>query len=296
MNTEKQKALGKAMLCELMLYCLYSLISVLVKKYIGEILYAFVSCILTALSFVLPTLLYVKTADIELSALIYPNERRTDTQGYIRLNTPLFFIIGLSITVSAVNVVSLGTECVFDLLGAKGSESAILSNTELIASFFRNVLISAAVEELLLRGVVLDSTRNLSNSKRILISSLLFALIHCNARSFFYAFAAGIVITGFTLMRNSVVFGFALHFSQNLITFIFALLSQTLNKSLYSAISEMCFILFLSVALIGITVFVVLRRKTNFESSSEPEKEKFFVSAEMKFFILCTALITAVTF
>lgn len=299
MNIKKQKALGKAMLCELALYCLYSLIYVLAKKYTGALIYTFTVCILTALLFVIPTLVYIKITGTAPTALIYPNEQRADKKTPPRLNSALGFVIGLSITVSAVNIVSLGTDSLFKLLGTGASASEILSNSELITMLLRNVLISAAAEELLLRGVVLDATRSLPNSKRILISALLFALIHCNARSFFYAFAAGATIAYFTIMYNSVIFGFALHFSQNLITFAFTFLSQTLKSNTYSLISKICFTVFLFTALLGTVALAILRHSFNVDISTADKadkKENFYISTEMTAFVVFASFITLLNF
>ncbi len=286
------------MLCELILYCIYSLIMMLTSKHLDSVWATALSSLLACAVFFLPVLIYTKTASVSFSELLYPNGRHANDRTHSASNTLITFVFALAMTVSAVNVLSLATDAVFELLGAPLAKQSALKGAELITLFIRNVLVAAVFEELLLRGAVLNATRGMSDIKRVLISALFFALIHCNLRSFFYAFGAGAVIAYFTLKANSVIFGITLHFSQNCVTFLFVLLAQMLKKNTYALISAICFITLLTVAIAGaiFTVHHEQKRRLSAPAIRENDNSGLPACAELIAFTLAAALITAVTF
>lgn len=286
------------MLCELILYCIYSMVMIFASKHLDSVLTSLLSSVLAVAVFFIPVIIYTRIAEVKLSALIYPNEKSSDDRTRNPSKLIFVFIFALAMTLTAVNVVSLATDAVFSFFSAPPEKSAVLTHAEWITLFIRNVLVAAIFEELLLRGVVLNATRNIRNLKRILISALFFALIHCNLRSFFYAFAAGAVIAYFTLKTNSVIFGIALHFSQNCVTFVFTLLTQLLKKDTYDLVSAICFFVLLAVAIIGLIFTVLYEHKHRFiaPETRKNDNSRSRVCIELIAFTVAAALITAITF
>ena len=77
-------------------------------------------------------------------------------------------------------------------------------------------IIPAFTEELLFRGVILDGlTRNYSKRKAILISALLFGLIHLNPWQFVTAFLIGLVSAWICIETNSILLSIFIHFFNN---------------------------------------------------------------------------------
>ena len=83
---------------------------------------------------------------------------------------------------------------------------SILVNEYIIISIILVGIIPAFAEEMLFRGVILYGFKeNYSHKKAIIISSLLFGLIHLNPWQFVTAFIIGIVAAWICLQTNSIL-------------------------------------------------------------------------------------------
>ena len=294
MNITKRKPLGITMLCELILYCIYSIIMTNVAKHVSPLALAILSCTLATVWLIIPVFIYLRLTKAKFTELLILTNDRTRKPS----KSIITFIFALSITVSAVNVISLASEWAFSVFGMQSSAISSSNVSELVFLFIRNVLIAAVFEEILMRGVVLNATKGAADGKRVFISALLFALIHCNLHSFFYAFAAGAVIAYFTLKMNSVIFGIALHLCQNGITFAFTVLSQKIQKSAFDTFSAICFFVFLAIACIGILFTALNEHKMRSVAPKNTNliKIREFFSAELIAFTVAASLITVLTF
>lgn len=68
-------------------------------------------------------------------------------------------------------------------------------NVSIIGGFIGVVIVAPIVEEILMRGIILEGfTRKYSNLKAIIISSLLFGIIHLNIYQFVAAFIIGLFL------------------------------------------------------------------------------------------------------
>lgn len=77
-------------------------------------------------------------------------------------------------------------------------------------------LIPALGEELLFRGVIMNSLRSKTNvHNAIAISALVFALIHFNMTNFFYYFILGVILGYLYYWGRSIVFPILLHLLNN---------------------------------------------------------------------------------
>lgn len=75
-----------------------------------------------------------------------------------------------------------------------GGSSELPKGYQLVLIFLVNALVPAFCEEFLFRGAILTNCLPFGRSNAILISSLLFSLMHQNAEQILYAFAAGILL------------------------------------------------------------------------------------------------------
>ncbi len=85
----------------------------------------------------------------------------------------------------------------------------------LILSFISTAIIPAFVEELLFRGLILSQLRPYSQGSAVVISALLFGLMHQSPFQFLYATAMGIVLGIMYIKTNSIWLCVMLHFFNN---------------------------------------------------------------------------------
>jgi len=128
--------------------------------------------------------------------------------------TGTIIIIGLSVVVSELdnllNFVLPMPEWIRDFL------SSLMKDQSLIISLFYIGLAAAFSEELFFRGLILDGFAiNYSKKKAIIISSLLFGLIHLNPWQFVGAFIIGLVLAYICIETKSILLCIYMHFLNN---------------------------------------------------------------------------------
>lgn len=95
---------------------------------------------------------------------------------------------------------------------SSGGSASILS---LILSLIMTAVLPAFCEEFLHRGVLLSSYKKLGFKNAILISSLLFGLLHMNIEQFLFATMVGLILGSVTLFSRSIVPAMIIHFMNN---------------------------------------------------------------------------------
>ena len=251
------KILGQALLTQLLLFMTSSLIiSYSAYFELNQTVLTVISSVLAVLTFGLPILFYCKCTRIKVFSLRHTADPRRPLSSQKLI---LLFFAAVSLTVTAVNLFGMLSEALFSMLGFTATESEMKSIPLFAAVFFRNVIIAAFFEELLFRGVVLHSASGKTAVFKIIISGLLFSLMHCDFTQFLYAFAAGITIAFFALLTGSLVFAVAVHFSQNLITFIFTVIFSNSNSKFYNSAVTYSFLFFATVSVIFIFLICFFR-------------------------------------
>ena len=230
-----------------------------------------VSLVFTVVRYLIPIFVYWKlTGFIPFVSPI--NLSSVEENGESVKITPFLFILALTLSVTALNSVGMLTDLIFSSPDRAAGASVLQSG--IAFSFIKTVCVAAITEELLFRGVILNAFSERSGGTRIIISALAFALMHGNIRQFFYAFAAGLVIAYFSVITGSLVFSVLLHFSANLVTFIFAVLKEFISVKIYTRVS---LIAFLSFAVIGIICCVsfFIREKGKIKMSAFASEERY---------------------
>lgn len=144
---------------------------------------------------------------------------------------PILF--GISITVYGVAIyLSLLWSMVLDAFGELIPSPLPPINTAW--DYLKNILIVAGAaglcEEVLFRGVMLRGYERLSIKKAIVVTSLLFGLMHVNIQNFIGPVILGFVI-GYAVYRtNSILAGMVIHFLNNAISLTFAYIGTLLNN------------------------------------------------------------------
>ncbi|MBE6601240.1 MAG: CPBP family intramembrane metalloprotease [Ruminococcaceae bacterium] len=127
---------------------------------------------------------------------------------------------------------------------------------KLILHFFVVCLVPGFCEELLFRGAVLTNLLPFGRSNAILISSLLFALMHQNPTQIFYAFVAGIFLGILYEASSSIWPCVLLHILNNLTAMTEDLINQSSEIPLQGKLTVM--ILNLSILLLGVIGMILL--------------------------------------
>ena len=79
-------------------------------------------------------------------------------------------------------------------------------------------ILPAFCEEFLHRGLLLNGTKEIGIKKAILISSLMFGLLHFNINQFFYAFVVGLLLALVAIVSKSIYPAMIIHFTNNFIS------------------------------------------------------------------------------
>ena len=128
----------------------------------------------------------------------------------------IFLCLGVNILggISAVTIAEI-LELVFGIVSTP-PEFPTPSGGAAIALYMINiVLLPAVLEELIFRGVIMQSLRRYGDGFALMASSILFGLLHGNLTQFIPTFFMGIVMGFFVLRTGSIICGIVLHFVNN---------------------------------------------------------------------------------
>lgn len=149
---------------------------------------------------------------------------------------------------------------------------------QLVLMFISTAIVPAFVEEFLFRGVVLSQIRPYSETGAVLISALLFGLMHQTPFQILYTTALGIVLGVVCIKTGSIWCGVILHFFNNFLSVFQSFLLERYNEETGNIIySVMMLSVILLSFLLGATLFIAGKKST-------PEKVKrtagYFKSVE----------------
>ncbi len=140
--------------------------------------------------------------------------------------------------------------------------SEIRGNYAIALMFISSAIIPALVEELLFRGTILSSIRPYSESGAVLISALLFGLMHQTPYQLFYTTALGVILGILRVKTGSIWAGVLVHFFNNLLSVIQSYLLERFDERtgevLYIAITLMVAV---GGILLGSVLYYVSRKK-----------------------------------
>ncbi|NLM51438.1 MAG: CPBP family intramembrane metalloprotease [Firmicutes bacterium] len=127
-----------------------------------------------------------------------------------------------------------------NLLGAGNALEALAVNSNLWATLLFAVILVPITEEFVFRKLVMDRLRKYGDKIAILLSALLFALIHANLAQFFYAFGLGILF-GYVYTRTGKLrYSIGLHMFVNFLgMFVGTLILRLMENVDLEAVSNM---------------------------------------------------------
>lgn len=88
-------------------------------------------------------------------------------------------------------------------------------NSTFIGSLIFTAVTPAILEEMFMRGIVLDGYRNKSYFTAALMNGILFGMLHLNFFQFFHTFIAGFIASYLVIATDSIFGGMIIHFINN---------------------------------------------------------------------------------
>ena len=222
------------------------------------------------IAFLIPISIYLFLNKSNIERILKPN----------MLNLKSIFII-VCIWVSVLPIILLMAELYIYFFGDTLANIVSQNSHEsLTINFFLIAITPAILEELLMRGIILDGYRNKSRLVAAIMNGFMFGMLHLNSFQFFHTFIAGIIASYLVYATNSIFAGMLIHTINNGLPLIIDYLYPVVPEE--TSIAEPNFIGLVIFALIGLVFLIKLFRllfKVNNISTKENRvfsKEKIF--------------------
>jgi len=227
------RILGAALILQLILSWARGAVLSLISQLLGNFrffayLFQSLRLALTLIVFFLPLFFYLRMTKQRLVDISAPRGKienyRVERVG-VRFNAVLF-LFAAAIVLNIANLAGGATEMLYRVFGAEYPSTRLPEDYIYLAlAFISSVIFAPICEELLFRGVVLKALSPYGARWAILVSGVLFALMHGSVYQLFYAFCAGCAIAFFSYAANSLSVAIGLHLANNLVSFITALVN-----------------------------------------------------------------------
>lgn len=204
--------------------------------------------------------------------------------------SPSLCVLGTGLSLGVMVIGSFSSTLLTALIGTVGLTpqmpdlSMPSSVSAILLYVFQMVIFSPIAEELVFRGIILNTMRRFGDSFALLISAVLFSLFHGNLLQIPNAFLQGLLIGYFVLCTGSLWVGVIIHMVSNGTVLLFDLLTKNLPPELNYLSGLFLFAVFLLIS-IGSLLVLVKRHPNMFmfirssTYASEKSKYKTFFSA-----------------
>lgn len=178
--------------------------------------FGIVECVVYFVSFTLPIYVFRYLRERGEREDTVPSFAPTERFSKLECAAAICFSLGAILLASYLNYFLL--ESFFDY--ARFSQEEFYSVEldkpyQFIIYLFSSAVVPALCEELLFRGVICRSLMNYGSRTAILVSAVLFALMHTNLGQLLYAFAAGLLLGWIYVRSGSLKLAVLLHFINN---------------------------------------------------------------------------------
>lgn len=131
---------------------------------------------------------------------------------------------------------------------------------KILLSFISIAIVPAVAEEFLFRGCVLSNLLPYGKTNALIVSALLFSLMHGNFAQFFYTFVAGLVLGAVYIETGSIWTSTFIHLFNNFYSIIRQILYERLGESEYANILLFSIDVILTVAGLAIGAWLLYKR------------------------------------
>lgn len=194
------------------------------------------------------------------------NTKLSDAVTFKRIQTPkrcaTAFLIGLG-TIPICNLIAELAASNLTLIGIENKDYGATNGTPEITVFYVLVqilctaIVPAISEEFLFRGAILGALKPYGQGFAIIMSSILFGMVHGNLGQIPFATGGGIFFAFLTIYTGSMLPSMILHGLNNLLSLIIEILFQVSNENTAYAVLITYYLIFSIVAVIA---FVKLSR------------------------------------
>lgn len=191
------------------------------------------------IAFLIPISIYLFINRKEAERILRPN----------RLNFPSLIIIFL-IWMASLPIMLLFIELYVKFFGSTLADMVTEDFHDLfIWNFFFTAITPAFIEEILMRGIILDGYRNKPKFIAALLNGFMFGMLHLNSFQFFHTFIAGLIASYIVFATNSIFAGITIHLINNGLPLIINYLYPPDPNIAYAG--EPDFLLLASFAIVG---------------------------------------------
>lgn len=143
---------------------------------------------------------------------------------YAALTLPVFFVSFLLLNYFNVIIKTLFNK--IGIYGVDRAQAAPRDGVPLVLFVLMFVIFPAVLEEVLFRGILLSRLRKLGDGFAVVLSSVIFALMHHDLVSMPGVFLFGLLFGYATILSNSLIPAIAMHFLNNSIAVLFLWLER----------------------------------------------------------------------
>ena len=232
---------------------LYSLCDPLTANVLNELGY----CIMYLSSFMAPAFILRALLGNDYKPMMLEKKVPIDAAAYIvaAITVAYSFAYLNSYLVSIFNYSEFSSEYLWD--------SATMDNCDTVLAFIGTAIVPAICEEFLFRGAILSALKPYGKMPAIVISSVLFGLMHQNSEQFLYTTVAGLLMGWVAYETGAIWCSMLIHFFNNFISVIETVLYERIDVA-YVSVAMMIFegILFLSgIAAIAYLIIKHVKKK-----------------------------------
>lgn len=177
----------------------------------------------------------------------------------------------------------------YDIVFSSYSVEAPGNIGEFLLTVLQAAIIPAIVEEVAMRGIVMAPLRKYGDRFAIVMSAIIFALMHSNMVQIPFAFVAGIILGYFAISTNSLWTAIAIHAANNLLSVISLCIED--NPSLYLIYTAGIVVMFVS-AVYLVRKFVA-EPHYSLGLTFAPKSEKRFLIASAGVFLFMSFVYSA---
>ena len=173
----------------------YTIYSCITKKTITNYMNCF-GIIITIIFCIITSLIFYKKNNIIIKQLSSKN---------------YYYLISLGISIS----------CLFNMILFKFVTPKPVSNSNSLLLFISSAIIGPIYEEILFRHILLNKLKKFNSpTKSIIISTLIFSLLHLNPIKIIYAFILGLFLNIIYHKTNNLISSILIHISANSISLL----------------------------------------------------------------------------
>ncbi|MFI3207148.1 MAG: type II CAAX endopeptidase family protein [Clostridia bacterium] len=240
--------------------------------FLSEYYYAWTG-IASFMSLALPFFIYIKAKGEKISDLLC--FEKTKSYG------ALFVLAGLGCCYFINIPVNILTELFYQMGYQVTSQSIDVPYTisGIIILYFSVAIVPALVEEFVLRGIFLKKLQRFGNAFAIIISSLIFSLLHMDLMVIIVTFVAGLVMGFIYVKTKNLWYSVIIHFLNNFFSVTMTIVYSYYGDSDFGLFIQL--ILFYTPIVLGLIAFIILIMK---KQINLPKNNAYgFIGAGTKF-------------